>query len=142
MKSFAHKKLLNNFFEVLRSPVHPEGIQKMTARSGGTTRQDAMVSVIAGELTLESLPEFATSLNRVLSGTVKLIVLDLSGVTVLCPNAVSVLVNFVSFVEGGGKRLILFRPSQTVQTVLASLHLTHLFETQHSEEELLLALPD
>ncbi len=142
MKPFAHKNFLNDFFEVLRSPAHPEDPPKMTARSGGTARQDAVISILSGELTLESMPEFASSLRELLTGTVRLIVLDLSEITVFSPNAASVLVNFVSFVEGGGKRLILFRPSQAVRGALASLHLAHLFEIQFTEEELLLALPD
>lgn len=142
MQSFIHKKLFGTFFDVLRHafPDLPAGT--VTSLSGGTARNDAVAAAIAGDLDLERLPDFAATLRDLLTGTVHLIVLDLSRVRVFCPNAVSVLVNFVSFVEGGGKRLVLFRPGQAVRTTLESLNLTHLFEIQQTEEELLLSLPD
>lgn len=142
MKPFVYKNFCNDFFEVLHTPIPPGKPPGITTRCGATARQDAAISVLSGDLTLEYLPEFASSLRGLLTGTVRLIVLDLSRITVFCPNAASVLVNFVSFVEGGGKRLVLFRPSHSVRALLDSLHLTHLFEIHLSEEELLLALPD
>ena len=142
MQSFTHKKFFGTFFDVLRSaiPEPPEGT--VVSFSGSTARKDAVVSIITGDLDLERLPEFAGSLRDLLTSTVRLIVLDLSHVRTFCPNAASVLVNFVSFVEGGGKRLVLFRPGQAVRTSIESLNLMHLFEIQQTEEELLLSLPD
>lgn len=141
MRPFTHNTLIGTFFDVLSAPGGSD-TGEISARKGATARQDAILSVISGKVGLEQLPEFAASLRELLTGSVRVIVLDLSCVTVFSPNAVSVLVNFMSFVEGGGKRLVLFRPARTVQTALETLRLTHLFEIQHSENELLLDIPD
>ncbi|SBV90448.1 hypothetical protein KL86DPRO_10027 [uncultured delta proteobacterium] len=141
MRPFTHKNSIGTFFDVLTDP-SGSGTPDIAARRGATARQDAIISVLSGDVNLDQLPEFAASLRELLTSSVQLIVLDLSRVTVFSPNAASVLVNFVSFVEGGGKRLVLFRPSRTVRTVLDTLHLTHLFEIQQTEDELLLDLPD
>ncbi len=142
MEPFAHKNFVNDFFTVLRTEGLDAREDGVTVVKGCTARQDAVASVLSGNLTLQHLPEFAASLRDLLTGTVRLIVLDLSRIREFSPNAASVLVNFVSFVEGGGKRLILFRPSPVVLELLHSLHLTYLFELQQTEEELLLSLPD
>lgn len=142
MQSFIHKKFFGTFFDVLHSAFPDLPVGTVTSLSGSTARNDAVAAAIAGDLDLERLPDFAATLRDLLTGTVHLIVLDLSRVRVFCPNAASVLVNFVSFVEGGGKRLVLFRPGQAVRTTIESLNLTHLFEIQQTEEELLLSLPD
>ena len=141
MRSFARTNSIGDFFEVLAAPAGGD-TREVTVRKGGTLRQDAVVSVLSGDLSLDRLPEFAASLRELLTSTVRLIVLDLSRVTVFSPNAASVLVNFVSFVEGGGKRLVLFRPNRAVRALLDTLHLTHLFEIRQTENELLLDLPD
>ena len=126
---------------MLAAPYKKSG-ETFSVQTKATGRQDMTVSVLAGKLSLEQIPEFATSLRQLLTGTVQVIVLDASRVSEFSPNAASVLINFVSFVEGGGKRLILFRPSQCVQAVLNALHLAHLFTIQLTEDELLLEIPD
>ncbi len=140
MQPFTHKNSVGDFFDAL-SASHSR-TPGASAVKGATARQDAVISVLSGDLSLEHLPEFAVSLRDLLTNNVLLIVLDLSRIIVFSPNAVSVLVNFVSFVEGGGKRLMLFRPSRSVRDTLESLHLTHLFEIKETEDELLLELPD
>ncbi len=141
MHPFTHTTIIGTFFDALADPGGDQ-TREISARKGATTRQDAIISALSGEVPLEQIPEFAANLRELLTSFVRLIVLDLSRITLFSPNAASVLVNFVSFVEGGGKRLVLFHPSKTVQTVLYTLNLAHLFEIQHSEEELLLDLPD
>jgi len=141
MKPFTHKTRIGNIFDVLASPVEDDG-QGFTVRRGSNRVQDTILSVLSGDLSLEQIPKLAASLRELLTSSVQVILLDLSHVNTFCPNAASVLVNFVSFVEGGGKRLVLFRPSESVQSTLSSLHLKHLFEIQQSEDELLLTLPD
>lgn len=142
MKPFTHKTVVGEFLDVL--------IEKHTARSSweleathkATARQDAILCVFAGDLDLEQLPKFAASLRKLLTNAVQLIVLDLSHVRIFSANAASVLVNFVSFVEGGGKRLILFRPSPGVRNALDALNLMHLFEVHWTGDDLLLDIPD
>ncbi len=140
MRAFTHKTITGTFFDVL-APAGEGDTRGISARKGATTRQDAIISALSGTVNLEQLPDFAANLRELLTSSVRLIVLDLSGITLFSPNAASVLVNFVSFVEGGGKRLVLFRPSKTVQAMLDALRLEHLFEIQHTEDELILALP-
>jgi len=141
MKPFTHKNVIGSFFDAL-SPQASAASHGVAVAQGATSRHDTVLCVLAGELNLERLPEFATSLRNLLTSAVHTIVLDLSRVYVFSPNAASVLVNFVSFVEGGGKRLVLFRPSRIVRDALAAHNLTHLFETQQTEEDLLLLIPD
>ncbi|MCC8193756.1 MAG: STAS domain-containing protein [Deltaproteobacteria bacterium] len=141
MKPFTHKNRIGDIFETLTLPPVKDG-RELVTRKGATQRQDAVISVLSGRLSLEQIPEFATSLRELLTSTVQLIILDLSRINEFCPNAASVLVNFVSFVEGGGKRLVLFRPSRCVLEALDALHLSHLFDIQQTEDELLLDLPD
>lgn len=141
MKPFTHKTVIGTFFDVLAA--QPAGLSReVTVSQGATTRQDAVLCVLSGDLTLERLPAFAAALRKLLTSTVHVIALDLSRIHIFCPNAVSVLVNFVSFVEGGGKRLILFRPSTRVRETLDSLNIAHLFEILHTEDDLLLVIPD
>ena len=142
MKPFAQTSLIGDFFDALHANRPENDPDDVVAVTGGTRQQNAVVSVIFGDLNLEHLPHFAASLRELLTSTVRLIVLDFSHVQVFCPNAASVLVNFMSFVEGGGKRLILFQPNECVHSALSSLNLLHLFEILHSEEDLLLELPD
>ena len=141
MQPFTHKNRVNTIFEILAAPI-AKTEENFSVQTGTTGRQDMIVSVLAGKLTLEHIPDIATSLRELLTSTVKVIVLDASRVDAFCPNAASVLVNFVSFVEGGGKRLILFRPSPCVQETLNALHLTHLFEIQQTCGDLILEIPD
>lgn len=142
MPSFTRKHFFGTFFSVLQSAIPDPPAGTVASYSGGTTGKDAVISILSGDLDLERLPEFAGSLRDLLTGSVRLIVLDLSRIRVFCPNAASVLVNFVSFVEGGGKRLVLYQPGPAVRASLESLNLIHLFEIQQTEEELLLSLPD
>lgn len=141
MKPFVYKNITGTFFDALTVP-DSANTQGMEAARGATTRQDAVICALSGELALATLPEFAASLRKLLTSTVQVIVLDLSRVRLFCPNAVSVLVNFVSFAEGGGKRLVVFRPSRCVKEALHSLGLEHLFEIRETEEDLLLVIPD
>ena len=142
MQSYTSSAFFGTFFNVLQATLPAPAAGTVAAYSGCTARNDAVVCCLSGDLDIERLPEFAASLRELLTGAVKLIVLDLSRVRMFCPNAASVLVNFVSFVEGGGKRLVLYRPGPAVRASLESLNLTHLFEIQQTEEELLLSLPD
>lgn len=141
MKPFVHKNVIGSFFDALtpQSRDVPHGI---AVAQGATPRKDTVLCVLAGELSLDRLPELATSLRKLLTSAVQTIVLDLSRVSLFSPNAVSVLVNFVSFVEGGGKRLVLFRPSRAVRNALDTHNLTHLFDMQQTEEDLLLLISD
>lgn len=141
MRPFTHKDIIGTFFDTLATPGGCD-TGEFSARRGATTRQDAIVSVLSGDVNLEQLPEFAASLQQLLTSAVRVIVLDLSCITIFSPNAASVLVNFLNFVEGGGKRLVVYRPAWAVRTMLNALHVTHLFEIQQTEDELLLDLPD
>lgn len=141
MKPFLHKNIIGTFFDTLMP--QPSGApQGISVARGATARRDAVLCVLSGDLNLKQLPEFAASLRSLLTSVVCLIVLDLSRISSFSPNAASVLVNFVSFVEGGGKRLVLFHPSRAVQDVLNSHNLAHLFETLQTKEDLLLLIPD
>jgi len=141
VQPFIHNNRVSDIFTMLATP-HKNSREAFSVQTKTTGRQDMIVSVLAGKLSLEQIPEFAASLRKLLTGAVQVIVLDVSRVDEFSPNAASVLINFVSFVEGGDKRLILFRPSRCVQTVLNALHLTHLFTIQRTEDELLLEIPD
>lgn len=141
MKPFIYKNVIGSFFDAL-TPQPSDIPHGIAVAEGATTRNDTVLCVLAGELNLERLPELATSLRQLLTSAVRTIVLDLSRVSFFCPNAASVLVNFVSFVEGGGKRLVLFRPSSAVRDVFETHNLTHLFEIHQTEEDLLLLIPD
>lgn len=142
MKPFTHKTVIGEFLDVLTEK-HTIGLSwKLEATLKATARQDAILCIFAGDLDLEQLPEFAASLRKLLTHAVQLIVLDLSRVRIFSANAASVLVNFVSFVEGGGKRLVLFRPSPGVRSALDALRLMHLFEVQRTGDDLLLNIPD
>ena len=141
MKPFVHKKRIGNFFDVLAAPTGNDA-QVFSVQKGATGRQDAVVSVLSGDLGLEQMPAFAASLCELLTSTVQIIVLDLSRINSFCPNAASVLVNFVSFAEGGKKQLILYQPSHCVRSMFDSLHLKSLFTIRETEDDLLLNLPD
>ena len=141
MKPFTHKNVIGSFFDAL-TPQPSDVPHGIAVAQGSTSRHDTVLCLLAGELNLERLPELATSLRKLLTSAVHTIVLDLSDVSLFSPNAASVLVNFVSFVEGGGKRLVLFRPSSAVRDVLDSHNLAHLFEMYQTEEDLLLLIPD
>ncbi|MDL2210205.1 STAS domain-containing protein [Desulfovibrio sp. OttesenSCG-928-O18] len=142
MKPFVHKSVVGNFFDILQSEEQRAKPGATSLLLGGTKRQEALISIFSGDFTVETLPEFAASLEGLLTTPVQLVVLDLSLVRVFSANAVGVLVNFLAGVEGRGKRLILYRPSEAVRETLASCDLTLLFEVQQTEDELLLALPD
>ena len=143
MKPFVHKSFIGDFFDVLQAGGGKAEPGKNAAFTfGGTKRQEAVISIVSGNFDIPEIPEFVSSLDKLPTGLVKLIVLDMSRVRWFSANAVGVLVNFAASVEGRGKRLILYRPSTTVIQSLHSLALTHLFEIQHTEEELLLDLPD
>ncbi|MDR3074403.1 MAG: STAS domain-containing protein [Deltaproteobacteria bacterium] len=142
MKPFVHKTLIGNFFDVPRAGVSSAGSASAPPPTGETRQHDAVIAVFSGDFSLTTLPGFASSLENLLTGLRRVIVLDLSGVRRFSANAAGVLVNFLAGVEGRNKRLILYRPSPTVSDMLASLNLTHLFETQQTEDELLLDLPD
>lgn len=145
MKPFIQNAFVGDFFTALR----PDPERSGAAASGGAgfsfgaiRNKEAVVSVMSGEFGIPQLPDLAASLDALLTAAVKLIVLDLSQVTDFSPNTAGMLVNFAGSVEGRGKRLILFRPGQAVMDALSARNLTHLFDIRHSEDELLLALPD
>lgn len=142
MKPFAHKSFVGDFFDVLSAGGANAKPGETTRSFGGTKRREAVVSILAGDFTPETLPGFAASLESLLTSTVQLIVLDLSRAHVFSANAASVLVNFLAGVEGRGKRLVLYRPNRMVRDILVACSLTTLFEIRQTEEELLLALPD
>ncbi|CAK7064786.1 MAG: hypothetical protein DELT_01598 [Desulfovibrio sp.] len=142
MKPFVHKSFIGNFFDVLQSNEEQPGQRGASYRLGGTKKREAVISIFAGDFDLDALPEFAGTLENLLTQVVQLVVVDLSRVRLFSANAATVLVNFLAGVEGRGKRLILYRPSPTVTETLISLNLTHLFEIQLTEDELLLDLPD
>lgn len=142
MKPFVHKTFIGNFFDVLHGAEKNSVAEGSPFLLGGTKRRGAVIAILSGDLTLDRLPELASSLHALQTSLVKLIVLDMSRVTDLSPNAAGGLVNYLAGVEGRGKRLILFRPSPAVLDCLAGLDLTHLFQIQRTEEELLLDLPD
>lgn len=142
MKPFVYKSFIGNFFDVLQSNDEQTGQRGASYRLGGTRKQEAVISIFAGDFDLDALPEFGATLDTLLTQTVQLAVVDLSRVKLFSANAAAVLVNFLAGVEGRGKRLVLYRPSESVRDMLTSLGLPHLFETQETEEELLLDLPD
>lgn len=141
MKPFVHKSFIGSFFDVLQSE-DQVGQRGVSYRLGGTKKREAVISIFAGDFDLDALPEFAETLENMITQVVQLVVVDLSRVKLFCPNAVAVLVNFLADVEGRGKRLVLYRPSETVREQLTSLGLMPLFEIQSTEDELLLSLPD
>lgn len=141
MKPFTHKTFVGDFFDVLRAAA-PAARPGITVSHGGTRDGEAVISAISGFFDIPQLPDLTASLDALLTARVKLIVLDLARVRFFSHNAAGVLVNFASSVEGRGKRLVLYRPSLTVQQTLGALALLHLFEIQQTEEELLLDLPE
>lgn len=142
MKPFVHKSFIGNFFDVLQSNEEQVGQRGASYRLGGTKKREAAISIFAGDFDLDSLPEFAATLENLVTQVVQLVVVDLSRVTFFNANAATVLVNFLADVEGRNKRLVIYRPSESVLEMLTSLNLLHLFEIQQTEDELLLDLPD
>ena len=143
MKPFIHRSFVGDFFDALHTDIRPsEQGQSATFTFGGTRQHEAVVSIISGNFGIPEISVFVSSLDKLLTGIVKLIVLDMSRVSGFSTNATGVLVNFAVSVAGHGKRLVLYRPAPSVMQSLDSLALTHLFEIQQAEEELLLDLPD
>lgn len=142
MKPFVHKSFIGNFFDVLQSNEEHAGQRGASYRLGGTKKREAVISIFAGDFDLDALPEFASTLENLLTQVVQLVVVDLSRVKLFSANALAVLVNFLADSEGRGKRLIIYRPSASVLEMLTSRDLLHLFEIQQTEDELLLDLPD
>lgn len=141
MNPFAHKTFIGDFFDVLNSTDEEHQTDALFP-SGCTKRREAVISILSGDFGIKNLPDLTVSLDALLTSLVRLIVLDLSQVTELCPNAVGTLINYQASVEGRGKRLILFRPSSAAAKTLAELNIAHMFEIRQTEQDLLLALPD
>lgn len=145
MKPFIHKAYVGDFFAALQPDPPRSGTAAPGAAAfslGAIRNREAVISVISGGFDIPQIPALVASLDSLQTAIVKLIVLDLSRVTHFGPNATGVLVNFAGSAEGRGKRLVLFRPSPAVMESLTARGLAHLFEIQHSENELLLDLPD
>ena len=144
MEPFTHSSFIGDFLDVLsmNSPLTPDNDDVCVSHFGATTNQEAVLSRYFGDLTLNQTPDFAASLDSLLSAAVRLVVLDFSTISSICPNAVAALVNFTAGVQGRGKKLILFRPGPALRQALDSLGLMYLFSVLDSEEELLIALPD
>ena len=142
MKPFTHRTFIGNFFDVLAPERQGRPIEAPPFPTGGTRKREAAISLLSGNLDMACLPELAVALDNLLVSLVKLVVLDLSQVTLLSPNAAGILVNYQAAVQGRNKRLVLFRPSSVVMDVLSDRNLLHLFDIQLTEEELLLDLPD
>ena len=144
MHPFSYKEVIGDFFDVLEQksplPTHISGV--CVSLFGATAKQDAVVVRFFGDLTLQQSAEFAASLDALLSGPVRLVVLDFSGITSFCPNAAGVLVNFAAGVQCRKKQLILYTPGKIVTTTLEQLNIAHLFPIITAEDELLLAIPD
>ncbi len=144
MEPFTHKSFIGDFLDVLSlgTPLAPHEDGVCVAHFGATVNQEAVLSRYFGDLTLDQTPDFVFSLNSLLSESIRLVVLDFSSLRIICPNAVAALVNFAAEVQGRGKRLILYRPGTALDHELETLGLAYLFSALHTEEELLLALPD
>ena len=144
MEPFTHSSFIGDFLDVLsmKSPLTPHDDGVCVSHFGATTNQEAVLSRYFGDLTLDQTPDFAASLDSLLSAAVRLVVLDFSALSSICPNGVAALVNFTAGVQGRGKKLILFRPGPALTQALDTLGLMYLFSVLHTEEELLLALPD
>ena len=144
MYPFIHKEFIGDFFDILeqKSPLasHISGV--CTSLFGATTNQEAVVSRFFGDLALPHSSEFAASLDSLLSGPVRLVVLDFSGVTSFCRNAAGALVNFAASVQCRKKQLVLYSPGKAVLETLEQLNIRYLFAIMTTENELLLAIPD
>ena len=144
MKSFEHSSYVGDFFAVLAAretmPMPPDGsCQYVTGR---TRKQEAVLILCRGDFGILQTPSLAASLDALLTGNVRFIVLDLSDACTFSANAAAVLVNFIAGVRGRHKECVILCPSQPVRTILNVLDLGHLFTIRESEEELLLDLPD
>jgi anti-anti-sigma factor len=110
--------------------------------SGRTRKQEAALMICCGDFGIAQTPRLAVSLDSLLTGAVRLVVLDFSKTRVFSANAAAVLANFMAGVRGRGRECVIFKPSHVVRTMLQALDLDHLFTIQETEEELLLDLPD
>lgn len=125
----------------MKSPLPEHIAGACVALFGATSRQEAVLSRYFGDLTLPHAADFKSSLASLISTPVRLVVLDLSAIKTFCANAAGHLVNFAANTQGR-IHLVLFRPSPPVSSLLAQLHLDHIFTIIETEEELVLALPD
>ncbi len=146
MEKLVHKTHIADFVDVLHmpSPLQQKGGAEGTCVThfGATRRQEAVISRYFGDLTLDTVAEFAFSLESLRSGPVKLIVLDFSELHTCCRNAITHLVNFAASFQDSRARLILYRPSRALAGQLDDLGLSPLFTILTNEDDLILALPD
>jgi len=93
---------------------------------------------VDGELTQQVVPAIRKQCDKLLEiGVFTHLVVDLSGVPFIDSSGIGLLVFINSRLKGGGKHMLLYRPSDQAVKTLDLVQLLDFFTIIHTEDELL-----